>query len=128
MDIRRLNAADAPGKVKRAALSMLANSECQRLRYIDHALKASLDDRYGNLSPYLPRQLDASSPDVAFVEVEMTASGCVEKVVVRLRTALQYRGEAVDLVLVVLRNGTVKTVWGNVASDNHATLRRSRLH
>lgn len=128
MDIRRLNAADAPGKVKRAALSMLSQRECQSLRYIPHALKASMDDRYGNLAQHLPRHLDVNSPDISFVEVEMNAAGCVEKVVARLRTALRYRGEAVDLVLVVLRDGTVKTVWGNVASDNHATLRLSRLH
>lgn len=124
--IRRLNAADDPGKVKRAAVSMLSN--CQGLRYVGHALKASLEDRYGDLSPFLPKSLAIDSPDVSFVEVEMNINGTVEKVVARMRTQLRYRGEAVDLVLVVLRDGTVKTVWGNMASDNHATLRRSRLN
>jgi hypothetical protein len=117
MSIRRLNAADAPGKVKRAALSMFSGQQCP-LRYVGHALDASRDDRYGNLAPLL----------LTFVEVEMNDAGTVEKVVARMRTPLVCGREHVDLVLVVLRGGTVKTVWGNVASDTHRTLNRSRLH
>jgi hypothetical protein len=127
MEVRRLNAADAPGKVKRAALAMFSSKECP-LRYGDHALRASRDDRYGDLAPLLPRTLDVESPNLTFVEVEMTASGAVEKVVARLRTELKCGREHVDLVLVILRGGTVKTVWGNVASDKHKTLNRARLH
>jgi len=127
MSIRRLNAADAPGKVKRAALSMFSGQQCP-LRYVGHALDASGDDRYGNLAPLLPRVLDVTSPLLAFVEVEMNDAGTVEKVVARMRTPLVCGREHVDLVLVVLRGGTVKTVWGNVASDIHRTLNRNRLH
>ena len=127
MSIRRLNAADAPGKVKRAALAMFSQQQCP-LQYIGHALHASRDDRYGNLAPYLPKTLDVTSPDLSFVEVEMTESGATEKVVARMRTGLMYGREHVDLVLVVLKGGTVKTVWGNVASDSHRTLNRARLH
>lgn len=127
MEIRRINAAVAPGKVKRAALAMFSAKECP-LRYGDHALRASRDDRYGDLAPLLPRMLDLLSPNLSFVEVEMTAAGAVEKVVARLRTERKHGREHVDLVLVILRGGTVKTVWGNLASDNHKTLNRARLH
>lgn len=127
MSIRRLNAADAPGKVRRAALSMFSAERCP-LRYVGHALDASRDDRYGNLSSLLPRVLDITSPLLTFVEVEMNGAGAVEKVVVRIRTTHVFGREHVDLVLVVLRGGTVKTVWGNVASDTHRTLNRNRLH
>ena len=127
MEIRRLNAADAPGKVKRAALAMLSAKGCPLL-YGDHALRAAGGDRYGNLSPLLPQMLDVDSPRLSFVEVEMTASGVVEKVVARMRTDLKCGRDHVDLVLVILRGGNVKTVWGNLASDKHKTLNRARLH
>lgn len=127
MSIRRLDAADAPGKVKRAALSMFSGQQCP-LHYVGHALDASRDDRYGNLAPLLPRVLDVSSPLLSFVEVEINDSGTVEKVVARIRTSLVCGHDRVDLVLVVLRGGTVKTVWGNLASDTHRTLNRNRLH
>lgn len=127
MSIRRLNAADAPGKVKRAALAMFSAQHCP-LRYNEHALRASLSDRYGDLASQLPRALDLASPDLSFVEVEVTDGGTTEKVVARLRTPLMCGREHVDLVLVVLRGGVVKTVWGNVASDTHKTLNRARIH
>jgi hypothetical protein len=127
MSIRRLNVADAPGKVKRAALAMFPGQGLP-LRYAGHALQACGNDRYGNLLPHLPNVLSGAMEDIQFVEVEINPNGTTEKVVARLRTPLKCGRDTVDLVLVVLRCGAVVTVWGNTSSDKHRTLNRARLH
>lgn len=84
-----------------------------RLRYGAHAQQEALKDGVEDLPYELPSWYRV-------VEVEVV-DGKVSKWVVR--TALD---QDRDLVLVVVADGFVKTVWTNRADDNHTTLRRSR--
>jgi len=126
--MRRINIAQAPGKVARAA----RNFPCwgASLQYTSHALKGAREDRYGNIEPFLPAHLSLSDSAVCPVEVEMDDCGATTKVVLRLRTGLHCGADAVDAVLVLVREDgpLVKTVWGNLRTDNHATLKTSRLY
>lgn len=87
------------------------------LRYTRHAMSEALADRYG--------VLPASAFSTAFtwrsnwflVEVEADAKGALVKFVVRREVDARR-----SLVLVVLVDGTVKTLWTNLNSDQHATL------
>ena len=88
------------------------------LEYSRHALKAAKDDRYGHIS--LPTRLDLSD----FALVELGASGKrTSKIVVRGRY-----DETRDIVLVLCPGPIyfVKTVWFNLSTDNHKTLRKGR--
>ncbi len=88
--------------------------------YSQHARDAAWDDRYGPLQ--LPGRIDLGKFDI----VELRAVG-------KVKTALVIRGPSttpgLDICLVIRfgRNGpTVATVWGNLSSDAHRTLDRSR--
>lgn len=88
------------------------------LKYGAHALDAAAGDRYGNLLGLLPTTLDWNDADV--VEVEMTGPK-LTKLVCRVP------GDAdLDVVLVVLPTGFVKTTWGNKVGDKHKTLDRTK--
>lgn len=88
-----------------------------RLQYSRHAQEESLSDRYGRAG--LPERVPAGYRVVEAVVVGEE----VLKQVVRGRLDQER-----DLVLVVLpRTGRVKTVWINLCSDNHATLKTWRL-
>ncbi len=89
-----------------------------RLRYSRHALEASKDDRFGDIS--LPKFFDAT--DAKLIEVEL-GDDCqtVLKQVWR-----QKLDDKRDLVLVIGSNGLVRTVWINLHSDRHHTLDRGR--
>ncbi len=89
-----------------------------RVRYGHHAVTAAQEDRYGDLSRYLTPYIDLDETEI--VEVEVT-HGEVTKRVVRLPL-----NEELVLVLVVGADGFVRTVWGNMASDVHKTLDRSK--
>ena len=83
------------------------------LAYSRHAEDKAFTCGVANLPPYLPEIFDV-------VEVEVI-NGRVSKWVVRMPwTATS------DLVLVIVPDGWVKTVWVNRTTDLHATLDRSR--
>lgn len=88
------------------------------LDYTRHALRAAKSDRYGEVPIFETVNLDNLSL------VEMGAVGkTVTKIVVRggydtLRDHV--------LVLIPGEVYTVKTVWYNLRTDNHRTLRRDR--
>lgn len=90
-----------------------------RLRYTKHALDEARSDRYGNVAASLPTMTDLRTFEV--VETEEN-DGVPVKAVMRNAVTV-----SLDLVLVVLRDGTVKTVWINEAKDNHKTLNKERL-
>lgn len=89
-----------------------------RLRYGHHAKAAAADDRFGDLTPYLRPYVDIDEAEV--VEVEVT-NGAVTKRILRVPVR-----DDLALVLVVMDNGFVKTVWGNRTEDTHKTLHRGR--
>ena len=82
-----------------------------------HALRAAKDDRYGNIIN-LPRILDTSKAQV--IEVEMEGDRTT-KVLYRVPYS-----DTHDLVLAVMPDGFVKTVWLNAHDDLHNTLDASR--
>jgi Na+-transporting NADH:ubiquinone oxidoreductase subunit NqrA len=98
-------------------------SGIMQLEYSYHALNASNDDKYGMIT--LPNILDLTGLDLLdtstrLIEMEVT-NGIMSKGVYRVKYDKRY-----DLVLVVLRNGRVKTLWLNSVSDKHVTLDRSK--
>lgn len=90
-----------------------------RLRYSRHAQQAAIDDRYGDLSEYLTPYLDFDYVEI--VEVEMV-EGQITKRVVRHQVT-----DDLVLVLAVGADGFVRTVWGNLVSDRHRTLDRTKF-
>lgn len=89
------------------------------LQYSRHALTAAHEDRYGDLTDHLLPKLFVASAEI--VEVECAVTGRILKRVIRHQVT-----ERLDLVWVVLANGVVKTVWGNLHDDRHKTLNRGR--
>lgn len=95
------------------------------LIYSQHALYAALSDRYGVLS--LPKTLNLTSlnkrasagEDCGLVEITFDAQGMPLKGVYRIP-----RGGLILVIVVLYQSATVKTVWANLPSDNHTTLRR----
>lgn len=88
-----------------------------RLRYGGHAREAAQTDRYGIIR--LPECIDLDRAEL--IEAEANWGGIVSKAVVRVGYSAVY-----DLVLVVLPDGFVKTVWLNERHDVHATLKYGR--
>lgn len=86
------------------------------LTYSRHALEARLNDRYGVV--LLPKQLDVETAKLIEIEVE-------GNVVVKAVYRIPLNAEC-DLVLVVGRDGFVRTVWLNRNNDVHRTLDRSK--
>jgi hypothetical protein len=89
-----------------------------RVKYSRHAENAAKNDRYGVI-PLTPT-LNIGTMEI--VEVEHYDRGGLVKFVAR------EVGQEKNRVLVVMRAETgwlVKTVWYNLASDNHSTLNRS---
>lgn len=82
-----------------------------RLRYGRHAQQAAVDEGLRTLPSVLPKAIKV-------VEVEVT-NGKASKWVIRTQIDPQR-----DLVLVVVADGFVKTVWCNRVSDQHKTLKR----
>lgn len=85
-----------------------------RLRYSHHAIQASKTDRFGGIT--LPEIFVAAN--AVLIESEYK-DGHVIKQVWR-----QTMDEDRDLVLVLNASGNVKTVWINLKTDKHGTLRR----
>ncbi|KVP40045.1 hypothetical protein WJ87_07635 [Burkholderia ubonensis] len=90
-----------------------------RLRYSRHAEIAAFDDRYGDLTRYLTPYMDFDEAEI--VEVELDVEGQICKRVARFQVA-----EDLVLVVVAQTDGFVRTVWGNLVSDRHTTLDRSK--
>lgn len=92
------------------------------LRYTRHALTEALNDRYGMLAVASFPTAFTFASGWSLVEAEVNSSGALVKFVVR---------RAVDktrsLVMVILADGTVKTLWTNLNSDTHVTLDSSKF-
>ncbi len=87
-----------------------------KLIYSYHAIKASENDRYGKIQ--LPTILDVDS--ALLVEMEV-----VDGVMVKGVYRVPYDHQC-DLIIVMLVDGKVKTVWLNYNSDKHCTLDKSK--
>lgn len=92
------------------------------LRYSKHALSEAVTDRYGLLpAGSFPTHFQWNG-NWQIVEAEQDDKGALVKFVVR-RNADGVR----SLVMVILADGTVKTLWTNLNSDQHATLDSSKF-
>lgn len=98
------------------AVAKLGNSKLP-LFYTRHAKLEAVQDRYGVLPAGSYPETFQWSGNWQLVEAESDQSGRLVKFVVR-RVVDARR----SLVLVVLVDGTVKTLWTNLNSDQHATL------
>lgn len=88
-----------------------------KLVYSEHAKHQMIDDRYGVIVP--PVAVDLSKCKIIEMEVEDNQP---IKLVVRTR----YNNK-LDLCIVVnTKDGFVRTVWFNQASDRHNSLDRSK--
>jgi hypothetical protein len=88
------------------------------LSYTQHARQAAKNDRYGEPED-LPETVSILPGQVIELEI---AGGRLQKLVVRI----PYDSE-VDLCLVLsleTERASVKTLWLNLVTDNHSTLRR----
>lgn len=85
-----------------------------RLHYGNHSLQASLSDRYGEMT--LPEVFCAANAEL--IESESDGQRVTKQV---WRQSLD---DERDIILVLTPNGRVKTVWINLKSDQHRTLRR----
>jgi hypothetical protein len=85
-----------------------------KLKYSFHAIKASQSDRFGDIT--LPEMFSVANAEL--IESELSDDG---KVVLK-QVWRQALDDKRDLVLVITRDGRVKTVWINLRSDKHRTL------
>lgn len=92
-----------------------------RLVYSEHAIRAASEDRHGSLPLFSSVEFDAA---LDVVEVTME-NGLPVKAVLRIPL-----DDKLDLVYVILRPeggvALVKTIWGNLASDGHRILDKSK--
>jgi hypothetical protein len=86
------------------------------LTYTTHAKEAALDDRYGVIP--LPKVFEAAGAQLIEVETE---NGFPIKQLWR-----QKLDKENDLILVITKEGRVKTVWLNRADDKHTTLQTGK--
>lgn len=102
-----------------APVPLFRSPGVMRVRYTRHARQAALDDRYGDLTPFLRHYVDFDVAEI--VEVELT-DGVISKRVIRLPLPGGF-----VLVMVVSGIGRVITVWANRAADRHHSLERSKF-
>lgn len=86
------------------------------LHYSAHARREAQNDRYGSIP--LPKYFWGTGAQL--IEVETVDDVPVKQV---WRQPLD---EERDLVMAITREGTVKTVWVNLNSDEHKTLNKHR--
>jgi hypothetical protein len=86
------------------------------LSYGTHAKHQCVADRYGIIKP--PATLDIANGKLIELQV---LGGRIEKIVVRIPYDNRH-----DLVLVVGKDGFVRTLWLNRNNDKHNTLDRTR--
>lgn len=84
------------------------------LKPTEHAKQAARNDRYGAIT--IPAQISFEGKDV--VEAEFV-NGKLSKIVVRL----PYDGTR-DAIYVCNIDGLLRTVWFNLKSDKHKTLKK----
>lgn len=80
-----------------------------------HALKAAAGDRYGVIT--IPNQITFSGADIVEAEV-------YERKLVKVLIRLDYDATRDLLIALTIPEGRAKTVWFNLKSDKHSTLRR----
>src|SRR5450830_1058936 len=90
------------------------------LHYRDHALRATRDDRYGEIT--LPVEFHSANAKLIEAEVLLEHDGSTVVKQVWRQPLDQHR----DLILVIQKGGKVKTVWVNLRSDKHRTLDKSK--
>ena len=88
-----------------------------RLDLTFHAKRAAQDDRYGKVT--LPSKLTVKGKEIVEAEV---VNGEVTKIVVR--TPHDAKRDAVYVLIPNYERATVKTVWFNLVSDKHKTLKK----
>lgn len=88
------------------------------LRYGPHALREARGDRYGHIE--LPACFTAAGAQLIEAEYDEREDAVVKQV---WRQPLDAKR---DIVLVINRNGFVKTVWVNLRTDKHRSLDASR--
>lgn len=86
-------------------------------KYSGHAKEQAREDRHGPFT--LPKRIDLEKAKAVEVTYE---HGLLTKVVLRV----DYDARR-DLVIVLRSSGVVPTVWGNLKSDIHKTLDRSKF-
>jgi len=91
-------------------------NEPKRLEYTRHALNAAGDDKYGDLTCFLPLELNLSECELVECRLEGKK---VTQLLVRTNVAV-----GLDLVLAVGTGFRVYTVWGQKTGDQHKTLNR----
>jgi len=84
--------------------------------YKRHALNAAETDRYGRID--LPRTINTDTAKAIEVEV-------INRQVVKIVYRTKYNDDF-DLILVLSRDASVRTVWLNSVNDKHKTLDRSK--
>lgn len=102
------------------ALELKIASAQLPLKYSAHSLREAINDRYGVLpASAFPQTFQGAV--WSLVEAE-TFNGILSKFVVR-RVVDARR----SLVLVIMVDGTVKTLWTNLNTDKHSTLDKSKF-
>jgi len=89
-----------------------------RLRYGAHALSEATRDRYGDIP--LPEFFEACKAKLIEVEFDVDHNNVCKQV---WRQPLDDKR---DIVLVMGRDGFVRTVWVNLRTDKHRTLDRAK--
>jgi len=82
-----------------------------------HALKAAKEDRYGEIE--IPPAINVFSKDI--IEVEMLGGKLVKVVA---RKEYDATRDAIYAIAVSPAGHMLKTVWANLKTDDHKTLRR----
>lgn len=110
-----------PALVEQRVREVAEEADFHLCRYGFHAKRAAQDDRYGEIR--LPLHLQINEQEV--FEAEIDQDNSLRKFLVRT-TLDQNR----DMVLVFIPGGDgalfCKTVWINLKSDKHRTLKRQR--
>ncbi len=88
------------------------------LKYRRHAREEAQMDRYGSIP--LPAVFDASKAQL--IEVDFDTD--VDKVVKQLWR--QPLDDKRDIVMAIMEDGFVRTVWVNLRTDKHRTLNRAK--
>lgn len=96
------------------------------LSYSNHAKLAAKNDRYGDITNFLPTTLNMEVKETRVFEATVIESEQANKLgakLVKFGVRLPIDSNR-DLVMVVTRDNMVKTVWVNHKNDKHVTLRR----
>lgn len=106
-----------PRRIRESFLQLTRGRESHWLRHTKHAIKAANSDRYGVIQ--LPPVISFNGMEI--IEIEHDGKKCVKAVV---REVGQEKNRVFVVVPETLGLWTLKTVWYNLASDKHSTLKR----